>query len=48
MINQGYVGGERLVDNREKGEVVDKVFMSKKYEHSIYRPQGNNVIYQQD
>ena len=30
MINQGYDGGERLVDNKEEGEVVEKVFMSEK------------------
>ena len=45
MINQGYDGGERLVDNKEEGEVVEKVFMSEKNEHSIYKPQRPHAMH---
>ena len=30
MINQGYDGDERLVDNKEEGEVVEKFSCPKK------------------
>ena len=44
MINQGYDGGERLVDNKEEGGVVES-FHVRKNEHSIYKPQRPHAMH---